>query len=1329
MAAEQQPTHQHQPQTQAEPQTQPEPQPQPEPEEPQPQPEEPLVPERRQEQNGATVTADPAPAAGDSAGEERAPLVGGADSGEQLRPGPQSAELKHLTPSEMTMLDAAAKTWRHSLSKLEIIALYDLFRDWAKGDDDINLEEMAVLLDNLVKDAFDKYDTDSSGCIDRSEVSDLMDELGLVLSPKDLDKAMSEMDTDNSGEVQYDEFKNWWESNDQTTEQQQDMELRDLFAMVDIDGSGKIDWNEFLQAIGTKMSTRQFVQLKDIAPRSPIKLVRTALDSVRDDVRAIYGSAQQPKGLRQKAMEQDTVIARRKCFFRPDGRGPKATFRKVWDSVQVILLAYVAIAVPYRTSFGVEVPSASTWWWVELCVDIYFVVDILLNFRTAVRDDDDELIIEFDELRRRYLRGWFTIDVVAALPITYVGLIGSSSGNTTSSTGDVGGKLKTLKIFRLLRLTKMLRLARLKRVLKRLDQEFPGIWPISKLFSLTGIILYVSHLFACLWYFAGSEDQHVPLNGNPDRDNEDGASSNETETHTVIYGWVTSEGWDKETLAVGDGWSRPYLDCYYFAVTTLTTVGYGDRTPNTDFEKVAAILTELAGGIIFGILAGTLSTMLMQSSASEQRSEVKMEELREFLTSKRVDKDLRKEVVLAMENFFKKKSAKEEEEVLSMLPPKYRKQILRDLYMEHVMYCPLFQKMDSHILLKLCTTLHPYNAAEGDEVIREGEAGEEMYMVIRGEVQLVSQTLPNIHLKEFRNGAFFGELPVLRLGIGKHHNKHPYSAKVITGCLSADLAYLTRADIMRMATDYSEFWHKMADMARDRAERFGHICPEAAPSGFTDSSDESDVDETMDAGDNWIHQSQPGAEFPGPALRSLSASGKLPPLPLVDDSGTPIRRPTIESQNMSSSANVGLASAEDLALELETMKGLVDKGLLEEQAFNQMSANLAERLVAAKLGIGTEVYPAAGAGAGTGRRRRSKSKAAKRSQLPIPPLAASEEPTSRTLPVPPAGRRGSATGSQLKARQMIIAAGADSKNEKDRTNDGHSADTKAATDEKGSGRLSRSSQGSMFFDQLKATEKPKDHKICGVIPRPTGGAARLVKASVSMASVIVITGFGNLVYAWLESDAEDAAMDAYRTNYTDFMKLLDETSFESADGNGLGSAQLKELLNDLGLSAPPAPAEVEDAKMWSFPNQDTFLFAFSVISTIGYGNIAPETDGGKWFTIIYALLGIPVVLTAVGICAAEVMHVFEVIAVMKMDELNTAFDLYDKDKSGELSMEEFRFALNELGIEPTDAEFMRLFYEIDDGSGSIDRQEFKQCAVRLQCSSLSDGIRFHRQPC
>jgi voltage-gated potassium channel Kch len=57
---------------------------------------------------------------------------------------------------------------------------------------------------------------------------------------------------------------------------------------------------------------------------------------------------------------------------------------------------------------------------------------------------------------------------------------------------------------------------------------------------------------------------------------------------TIIYHFV--EGWN-------------WLDSLYFSVITLTTVGYGDFSPATDFGKVFTIIFVLTGiGIIFGFI-------------------------------------------------------------------------------------------------------------------------------------------------------------------------------------------------------------------------------------------------------------------------------------------------------------------------------------------------------------------------------------------------------------------------------------------------------------------------------------------------------------------------------------------------------------------------------------------------------------------------------------------------------------------------------------------------------------------------------------------------------
>ncbi|KAK2825893.1 hypothetical protein Q5P01_020107 [Channa striata] len=46
---------------------------------------------------------------------------------------------------------------------------------------------------------------------------------------------------------------------------------------------------------------------------------------------------------------------------------------------------------------------------------------------------------------------------------------------------------------------------------------------------------------------------------------------------------------------------------------------------------------------------------------------------------------------------------------------------------------------------------------------------------------------------------------------------------------------------------------------------------------------------------------------------------------------------------------------------------------------------------------------------------------------------------------------------------------------------------------------------------------------------------------------------------------------------------------------------------------------------WNWPN--AVIFAATVITTIGYGNIAPKTSGGRVFCIFYGLFGVPLCLT------------------------------------------------------------------------------------------------------
>jgi Ca2+-binding EF-hand superfamily protein len=728
-------------------------------------------------------------------------------------------------------VDEYVRKYPH-MRREEIQGLENLFCTWDEdGSGEISMDEMAVMLQRVVRDLFDKMDTDGSNSLNTKEVKALVVQLGQQLTDKEFKEAMNAMDKDNSGQVNFQEFENWWKGSEEGSAEANAEELVDLFAEVDQDGSGEIDVDEFTTMIATKMENKEDPDSPSAGPRDAMTMVRMALQSVRDDVRAIYGMAQRAKSALQAAQEIENVARNRRCFWTTEniGRPACVRFRRGWEGVQVFLLGYIAMAVPYRTGFGIDIPAGSPWFWFEVCSDIYFAFDIFLNFRTAYRTDEGDLIVDPKVIRQNYLSTWFAIDIAACFPLTYIELLITHLSADTQG-GGFGAKLKAMKIARLLRLAKMLRLAKLRKVVKQIDENYSGIWTVSKLFSLILIILYISHIFACMWYFAGSSVEVMDNGGK-------------------VYGWVHRLGYDPQVDYVDDpnhlsrvdgsefdpanaqfatgpdnwpdsAWFSPYLDAYYYAITTLTTVGYGDRTPHTDLEKIISIISELAGGITFGILAGTLSAMLTESNAADQRAEEQIDALKTFMTSKRVHKPLRRQITDQMEYFYKTKSVFDEAEIVEKLPPKFKKTLLLTMYKPQLQTCPLFAGLDESIITKLAITLRPYLGVEGDAVVTEGEVGDEMYMVVKGDMILSSQQFPKFDGKSWGDGAFFGELPMLGMGGGGLRNKHVYDVKCQA---DSDLTFLTRAQMAELERDYPVFKSQVRRLAAKRAERFGIV--------------------------------------------------------------------------------------------------------------------------------------------------------------------------------------------------------------------------------------------------------------------------------------------------------------------------------------------------------------------------------------------------------------------------------------------------------------------------------------------------------------------------
>ena len=89
-------------------------------------------------------------------------------------------------------------------------------------------------------------------------------------------------------------------------------------------------------------------------------------------------------------------------------------------------------------------------------MDIIFLIDIIVNFNSAIETNDYQIIDDRKTITKIYVKGWFMIDIVAILPF-----------DKFLSAGNVNGLVRVARIGKLYKLVKITRLVRLFKVIKQ----------------------------------------------------------------------------------------------------------------------------------------------------------------------------------------------------------------------------------------------------------------------------------------------------------------------------------------------------------------------------------------------------------------------------------------------------------------------------------------------------------------------------------------------------------------------------------------------------------------------------------------------------------------------------------------------------------------------------------------------------------------------------------------------------------------------------------------------------------------------------------------------
>ncbi|XP_031714287.1 voltage-gated inwardly rectifying potassium channel KCNH7 isoform X1 [Anarrhichthys ocellatus] len=447
-------------------------------------------------------------------------------------------------------------------------------------------------------------------------------------------------------------------------------------------------------------------------------------------------------------------------------------FKAVWDWLILLLVIYTAILTPYSAAFLLNDTeeqkrrecgySCSPLNVVDLMVDIMFIIDILINFRTTYVNVNEEVVSDPAKIAIHYFKGWFLIDMVAAIPFDLL-IFGSGSDETTTLIG----------------LLKTARLLRLVRVARKLDRY--SEYGAAVLMLLMCIFALIAHWLACIWYAIGNVEKPYL-------------------EHKI--GWLDNLGvsigkrYNYSDPNSGPSIKDKYVTALYFTFSSLTSVGFGNVSPNTNSEKIFSICVMLIGSLMYASIFGNVSAIIQRLYSSTARYHAQMLRVREFIRFHQIPNPLRQR----LEEYFQHSWAYTNgidmnTEVLKGFPECLQADICLHLNKSLLEDCKAFQGASKGCLRALAMHFKTTHAPPGDTLVHSGDVLTSLYFLSRGSIEILKD---DIVVAILGKNDIFGEMICLLAKPGKSNA----DVRALSYC---DLSTIQREDLLEVIDMYPEF--------------------------------------------------------------------------------------------------------------------------------------------------------------------------------------------------------------------------------------------------------------------------------------------------------------------------------------------------------------------------------------------------------------------------------------------------------------------------------------------------------------------------------------------